>query len=393
MARVTCAISGLPIACPEFENLMIPHTEGYVHPIFATSEYHLKRLYTKHCQGELTAKESYLLFLALVQSTGCIKWRCPAKLDPESPKTIALVESNLKQLLAVIHKTSLILHPKFKQPDYVVTQDSANLACIPSWIKSWNTNIEWFYSKRATDEEIEKLKRLENKLTHHIYSGESPARFARVIANWADKAAEFPDDKRVLYKETIVNCFSSTKMFNTPLALLRELKDFIECNIEVGSIHFHTLSEVLVGGIAKHTDYLGGSSLALGYSLLPSLDDSTGETLKPERPKISEAETKAAADLALIIANAPKELPKREDYASSLEFIKAKLAYRNYTIARDKAAEQAEKLAKAVTFVDSVEPTDNLPDQEDLESDELETYSLDEMEDLDGLTILSEEDM
>ena len=41
-----------------------------------------------------------------------------------------------------------------------------------------------------------------------------------------------------------------TKMFNTPLVLLKEIKDYCECNIEAGSIHFHTLIQVLQEGIS-----------------------------------------------------------------------------------------------------------------------------------------------
>ena len=120
-------------------------------------------------------------------------------------------------------------------------------------------------------------------------------------------------------------------MFNTPLALLAEIKDYCECNIEAGSIHFHTLSKVLKEGMARHLDYLGGSSLALGYTLLP-----------PEQATIEQTTTAAA--MAKILATAPDKEPLREDYPTSLAHLRAKLAYK---VAKNKAeADRLDRLAR-----------------------------------------------
>ena len=97
----------------------------------------------------------------------------------------------------------------------------------------------------------------------------------------------------------------------------KEIKDFCECNIEAGSIHFHTLLAVIGEGISRHIDYLGGSTLALGYTLLPNPKQSA----KDGNWDVGDSK------LLAIIANAPAERPVASDYTSQSAFLRDKLAY------------------------------------------------------------------
>lgn len=326
--RVTCAISGLRFSISYLEGVTIQHTEGYFHPVFAIPYKSLHRLYSQHCRGQLTPTDSYLLFLSFLHSTGQVNWKYPANLKPNESSTKAMIENNLSQLIAVTEKSNLIRHPSFKQPSFSVSYDNSALHQIPNWIEAWDSNIERFKLGIASVREQQELQEVENKLSYLILSGEKPERMSAVIANWASLAAEFPPDKNELYQKTIRSCFSMSKMFSTPLPLLKEIKDFCECNIEVGSIHFHSLSNVLREGIARHHDYLGGSSLATGYTMLPTLREvepnnmeakvSKEKTIENEKYLLSLAE---AADTSL-------PAPIQADYSSTIEYIKAKLAYR-----------------------------------------------------------------
>lgn len=322
MAKVTCAISGIRFSCDYLDCLNITNEAGFMHPIFAAEHNTLHLLYSKHCKGKLNTRDSYLLFMAFLHSSEQIEWRQPANIDPHSLSGRQLVENNITQLVSALEQTAYIRHPSFSQPAFIVTENSADLRQIPNWIKSWQENVLDFYTCKASEREQQTLQKIENKLSYLILSGESPERFAHVIAKWADKTAGFPTDKAELWKKTIQSCFSINKMFNTPLVLLKEIKDYCECNIDVGSIHFHSLSGVLKEGIRRHVDYLGGSSLALSYTLL----DPITTTLEGKARR--EEERKGDAELQVILAKAPSIYPKKEDYTSNLDFIKAKLAYR-----------------------------------------------------------------
>lgn len=323
MARITCAISGIRFQCSYLDDLNIPHTQGYFHPIFACSYTQLHHLYSKHTKGHLTPKDSYLLFMAFLHSSSKVEWKHPATLNPNEASTKKFIENNIRQLVVVLEKTGVIRHPSFSQPNFVLTYENCNLQQIPNWIKAWENNIESFKCGRSSLREQEDLQKVENRLSKLIFSGEKPENYSSTIAEWACKAADFPVHKQELWKKTIRSCFSITKMFNTPLPLLKEIKDFCECNIEAGSIHFHTLSQVLREGIFRHIDYLGGSNLALGYTLL-----ATPSSKSPSGISRQETELKGQAELAALKAKAPSSPPEQANYESKLEFIRAKLAYR-----------------------------------------------------------------
>ncbi len=363
MSQVTCAISGLRFQTNFCNSLTLPANEGFPHPIFAAPTKYLERMYSQHTRGNLNAIDSYLLFLALAHSSDSIYWEHPVTLDPTQDSTQALVENNIHQLISVLHKTRAIKHPSFQQPKFKVTYENSKLLQIPNWIKAWHSNIEHFHRGRATQHELDNLHEVEVKLSKLILSGESPERYSYVVADWADKAACFPDDKAESYKQVIRACFNTNKMFNTPLALIKEIKEYCEANIEVGSIHFHTLSKVLNEGISRHIDYLGGSSLALGYTLLPpsSNERSCLPDLDSTATEVSKEQASAASEyLASLVASTTsnaeqEEPPKRERFPDNLSFLKAKLEYRVKSNAvataakKEKAAALKAKIAATST--------------------------------------------
>ena len=320
---VTCAISGITFACEHFASLSIKVSTGYYHPIFCATREALYSIYTAHCKGDLIPTESYLLFLAFLHSSKQVDWSTHCSLDPNEPNTIRFVENNIAQLIEVIEKSECITHPEFDQPAYRVTKDSSDLTTLKGWMLAWKHNTETFVTDRRQlrkDMQIqEELQAVEDKLSVLILAGEKPEKCASTIANWADKAAMFPEDKADGFKLIIRSCFNVDKMFKTPLADIKEVKEYCELNILAGSIHFHALYEALNTGIKGHTDYLGvTSTLALGYKILPQTQvqiapDNPNNLAVPEESNLSE----------------PLGLPpKREDYTTSIEHLKARLAYK-----------------------------------------------------------------
>ncbi len=318
MAKVTCAISGIQFSCDHFQNppLAIPHTIGYFHPIFAASYGDLYRLYYQHTKGKLPPTDSYLLFLAFLHSSKQIDWQHPVTLNPTARTTIQLVENNIGQLVAILEKTAVLQSSLFEQPSFIVSYDNSNLRQISNWIHAWEENLANYRVNRAGIMLAEKLTAVSNKLSKLVRTPDKPiSDYADVIAEWADRAAGFPPQSAALWCKTIESCFSPSKMFNTPLTLLKEIKDYVECNIEVDAIHFHSVIEVLTAGIARHVDYLGGGAFARGYELLP------------RDPFIDQINRKADDQILEIIASAGTAPPDRDDYDSPLAYLKARLAY------------------------------------------------------------------
>ena len=309
MARVTCAISGLTFSA-DHGPLTIKAEDGYFHPIFALPYKKLYGLYARHFSGKLTDTDSYLLFLAFLHSTDKINWQHPVQLDPTDRNTILLIDSNIERLVRVIQQTALISIPSFTQPSFIVRKENSSLQEISAWITAWEDNITLFREGYASQKLREDLQKIENKLAYYIKSGMSPEQYSATIANWADKIADFPQHKKESWKKIIRSCFNTARMFSTSLADLKELKEYCECNIEAGSIHFHTLMEVLKEGISRNINYLGATTGSLGYTLLP-LEASKEEEI-----------------VESIIAKAPQTPPSRLDYTSDADYLKAKLRYK-----------------------------------------------------------------
>ena len=183
MADVTCAISGVRFRCSHFDSLSVPHTEGFIHPIFAVPYKHLFPIYTKHCKGLLPPTDSYLLFLAFLYSSNHVNFLYPATCNPNDKRVKVLIENNISQLVEVLEKSATIKYPSFTQPKFKVTQDNATLLHqIPHWIKAWKANIESFYAGRVSAKVIEDLQETENRLSRLILSAEKPQLYAHVIA-------------------------------------------------------------------------------------------------------------------------------------------------------------------------------------------------------------------
>ncbi len=309
MAKIHCAISGLSFTT-EHGPLTLTLSDGYYHPIFALPYKKLYGLYSKHCAAQLTSTDSYLLFLAFLHSTDQVEWNSPASCNPADKRVTQLVENNLAQLIRVIERTNLITIPSFKQPSFIVAADNSQLSQIPNWIAAWESNIKDFSDGYASAKLQESLQKLENKLSYYLKSGINPENYSFAVASWASKAAGFPADKSEAWCKLIRSCFNNKKMFATPIADIREVKEYCEENIEAGSIHFHALMSTLREGSSRHTNFLGlPSANSLGYTLLPL-----------------EA-TKNDAEVEALISKATVEPPKRTDYTSSADFIKAKLRY------------------------------------------------------------------
>jgi hypothetical protein len=320
MARITCAISGIRFDVSYLESVSIPHTVGYYHPVFTLSQRNLYDLYYKHTQNKLSPTDSYLLFCAFLHATKQVSWNSPASCNPNDAATKRLVQNNIAQLIEVYEKTSVIKHPSFRQPSFIVAYDNSHLQQVHNWIAAWNDNLVRWNVTRADRITQRNLAAIENLLSSKLTSGTPIDKLPAIVADWAVQAGEFPADKEAEYKKIIRSCFNSSKMFNTPLALIKEVREYCYSNIEAGSIHFHTLCDILNEGISRHVDYLGGSSLALGYTLLPSTD--------PRTKLAKEGELKTQAELVAIASKAPTEAPVRLDYSTDLDFLKAKLAYR-----------------------------------------------------------------
>lgn len=322
MANVVCAISGLKLKVPHIA--MTLDNRELAHPIFYLPQKKLLLMYERYLeQGDWSSIDSYLLYLALLNSTDHVKFCVPVTY--RAAHTDKVIANTIDRLVAVMWKSAAITHPSFRQPSYIITDTIAtnSLLGISDFIESWEDNIKLFHMGYARTKHIARLATAEERLSKVILSGTTGPHLAVKVAKWANMAAEFPEDTAAEWEKTIRKCYNSAAMFSTSKKQLIAIKEYCEQNIEVGSIHFHSLMVVLKEGIARHTDFLGLTDM---HTIAKSTAGASSnyQLLDPE---VADKENTAIID---IIAAAPTEEPIREAYPTHLAYVRAKLNYRVY---------------------------------------------------------------
>lgn len=315
MATITCKYSGIQFNC-DFFPIHLSSGE-YHHPIFSAPLKRLFRYFPKWQAGELTEVDSYLYFLALLNSTDLVEFRTSAKV---TEKTNQIVSSNMEALFYTIGKIVTIRHPKFSVPSLVISEDSCDLLNVHHWINSWESCYMDFCNGLKEAELRSKLQRKESALEKLIKNPSlKPERYAHILADWAAEAASFPEftvkDQNGIdttlseyWKSIILLCYKKESLLSVPESDLIELLEHCETEIDLGSIQSYHLFNTLRDGLDTLQNFFGNNETTT-FKILT--DDSS----------ISDA------NLELLIQSASNDRPKRTEFATEFAFLKAKMKW------------------------------------------------------------------
>jgi len=317
--RILCAYSGLEFKVEYFPAVL--NSREVCHPIFYLPQHKLISYIPKWYGGELTGTDSYLLYLALLNSTDLVEWRVPAI---KTDKSVAIVAHNMPALVSIVSKINIVKHPSFVLPRFVISPETKSLENSSFWIQAWiDAYAEWSdgYKTRSYDE---KLRRREEALERLINnSARTVGSYATILAEWAALAGNFPQGTQDVrgkqvpltdyWKSIIKACASNESIFSIPKNDLEELVEYCEQEIPHGSIYAHTLMAFLRGGLKKQTNYLGLGDIDLDSEV-------TYRILSPDT-SIEDANKQTLID------SAPKEEPRENQYPTKFAYLKAKMRY------------------------------------------------------------------
>ena len=284
--------------------------------MFQIPQKKLLALVPKWAGGELNEVDSYLYFLALLNSTDLVEFRHPCK---PTPDTSSIVYNNMEDLIQIIGKINLVTHPAAVFQRIAISPENNTLANVHYWIENWEKNLSDFEEGYITQTERMDLNRREAALEKLIKSQYKEIHLATQIANWAEIAGCFPSfqvstqfgtmECSEYWKLIIRKCINTESIFTIPLSDITELISHCEDNIEHGSIYAHTLMSMLRSGAEKNKNFLGLGDWDLSQSSInyQIVSDSV------ER-----------ANLDLLIATAPASEPRITDYPTKFEYLKAK---------------------------------------------------------------------
>lgn len=330
MAKITCIKSGVIFNCEH-----MPVQSNCEHPIFSISQKRLVALAGSWASGRLSSTESYLLYLALLDSTELIQWRNAASYHDGMDQIVA---NNMEHLLHIISKINLINHPSFTLPSFAIGPDTHSLTNSFHWIKTWITNYrEWYESNidsKAADEIRYRIQSREEALQRLIKSSTHPDTYAATLADWAATAGAFPSSltphpisKQPIsiaeyWKQIIKTIANEDKLWRFPRKDIVELIEHCEEHIVHGTIYAHKLMQYLRSGLAKYDDYLG-----FGEADIPT--GPTSFTILPSSASIQQINT------SVLLNTAPVDEPKKSQYPNHFAWLKA---YSKWKLSQSHAA-------------------------------------------------------
>ena len=314
MATILCRYSGIEFKCEHFP---IRLSSGETnHLVFDAPLPKLWKVFPKWQAGELTETDSYLYFIALLNATEMVDFRCPVYRTPDTTK---IVQSNLESLYYTIGKIITIRHPSFSIPRFVISPDTRDLSNVRHWIATWAECFVDFTNGLKDQQLRATLERKAHGLERLIKNPSlNPARYAVHLASWAADAGFFPDFQMIdpsgnnitcseYWQELIVKCHTNTSVITIPERDLVELIEHCETNLDAGSIQAHHLFVTVRLGLETLQGFFSIGSPT--FSILNDGDDV------------------GTSNLQLLIQSAPLTAPKRLEYANEFQFIRAKMKY------------------------------------------------------------------
>lgn len=320
MAKILCAYSGIEFTCEHFPVTL--HAREAYHPIFNVPQKKLLSFMGKWAANELTPTDSYLLFLALLNSTDKIEFRVPVSVNPFIP---AIVANNMELLSRAIIHMNTVANPSVVFPNFAITPETKFLSNVRHWIECWENEYNSFKSGYVSYHDSQRMLRREQALERLIKNPHKPvSSYANQIAEWAEQAAHFPTfiiespftkqsiPINIYWKDLIVKATRDESLYSIPEEDLHELLEHCEEKMEVyGSIYTNTLFTVLRNAIKRQKNFLGLGNYDAS-STFTILDDPTDTE---------------SANMAALIAAAPTEEPRPEQYPSKFEYMKAKMRW------------------------------------------------------------------
>lgn len=312
--KATCAYSGIQFTCEHFPASV--SSSELVHPIFYLKASKLLSYIPAWADGSLNETDSYLLFLALLNSTEQVDWRTPIL---RTERTNQLVALNMEKLASL--STSILQVKKRREvlPAFTIAPDSRNLNNVADWLVVWEQALQDYKQGYRATTTLQKIRDAETYLERVIKdSTRDTSSFSKVLANWADLAGNFPRfltttpsgtkiPLNTYWKELIVRSCLADGIFSISQKDLEELIEHCEQEIPHGSIYARRLMKVLKDTAKSQRDFFG--DLDTSFTIL--------------NPDTSVEDANKVA----LMASAPSEVPVRGNYPTLAAYLRAKIAY------------------------------------------------------------------
>lgn len=330
--RVTCKYTGLTFTSSSFSKVRFVGE----HPLMTAPLETLLSRTANWSKGELSPVEQYILFIALLKSTDLVDFQVAVKAKRN------IIVANMEKLIKAAGWISF-MRSKTYLPRYVVTEETCNLSNIHFWLDSLEEAKVEFHSNYWTSSARDRLEHRTAALERMIKSPQRNAlRYATILAEWAltASAADTKLDKEMLEKWKAIFRLRGNDIALVSLDDIDDVLDYMTINLpsyKAGIFATETLLHLRKLRSMKETgDFLGILDYdQLTYDPKDVLDNPF---------KIIPSDSQAHQFIKNVAINAPTELPKRSDYSTNVEYIRA---YAQYNVAKTAKRQIMNQIASA----------------------------------------------
>lgn len=311
MAKAICRYSGIEF---RIEHFPFSFTKGQcIHPSFTLTSKELLGMAGQWSSRKLTETDTKLYFLSLLHSTSLVEFRSYAK-----PK-ISVCEQHMESLIREVAWVDSLTEATLQRlPRFVINADTSDLSTVEGWLDAWKQSradlAEGYHTYNLEQKQIRREAALERLIKTPSRTVES---YSKALAEWAAFACEFPNGEvpapsgsgtitlRSYWIDLIQKCGNTDfQIWKVDRKDLEELLEYLEENLNHGSIYASSVMKLLRNALDRHNNLLG-----MGSPKFTILDEQSG---------VEQQNIQAA------IAAAPEIEPILEDYPNKVAFLRAK---------------------------------------------------------------------
>lgn len=320
--KALCAISSVEFTVEHFPGFL--YSREIYHPVFYLPQKKLLSYLPKWSGSELTETDSYLLFLALLNSTDLVEFRTPVY---RNDKTRSVIAQNMEYLAKVVSQINAVTTPSFNFPRFVVNPETKYLPNVHHWLESWDESYQNFLKGYPSAHDNAKLIRREKALEKLIKTPHRKAtEYAHSLAEWAADAGDFPTfilknpfssthepiSCTDYWKYIIRRCVAEDNIYGIDRKDIVEILEHCEDNIAAGSIFSNALFSTLRKALEKQRNFLGLGDIDLSHGVYQF---------------VTETDTTESANIKAMIDSAPSEEPVPSKYPTKLAYLRAKMRW------------------------------------------------------------------
>lgn len=312
--KVICSKTSIEFTASGFATL--PVTSGE-HPLFSAPFSTLLSLTESWRKRELSEGESRVLFVALLSSTGKVRWNTAATPPPE------VVEKYMDYMIYTTNWKNAV-GERLSLPEFHITHSTREMKDVGTWLSVWNNKQKEEVSASYTLRVREDIAKAQERLKKLLIAGrEGDSLFLRHLYKWFVVATGVPSGIRDYWEQLFL--LERPAIWGASVTDLDEMKEWVEDKLFSNGAATQSMDSYSMQCyrhvVKQWRDCKEGVLGALGEGVSPYTIISNSPTREVTNG-VSGPETSEIVSLSKI------DEPLLSNFSSSVDFIRARARWK-----------------------------------------------------------------